>query len=153
MYRHWWTKCPTQEAYPGLPDPPQGHGIHVYLFWTEEGEKYLSHTSGEITAEGLCILAAEAVGETDKCTHTDLNQNICVKMYFILLVAHVCKLIVYSLGISPLCHVLFALYNPLSHCWYSPNHIFSPEDNSGLVVQYCMRLVCVFLTLGIIQGQ
>lgn len=63
-----------------------------------------------------------------------------------------CNLNVYSPGITPLCHVLFALYNPLSHCWYSPNHIFSPEDNSGLVLHYCMRLVGVFIMLCIIQG-
>lgn len=55
-----------------------------------------------------------------------------------------CNLSVYSPGITPLCHVLFALYNPLSHCWYSPNHVFNPEDNSSLVVHYCMRSV-VFL--------
>ncbi|XP_067333658.1 non-receptor tyrosine-protein kinase TYK2 isoform X2 [Channa argus] len=90
-------------AFPGLSNPPQGPGIHVYLFWTKEGEKYLSHTSGEITAEELCILAAEVV------------------------------------GITPLCHVLFALCDPVSRCWYSPNHIFSPEENSNLVLHYCMR--------------
>uniref|UniRef100_A0A7N6B0N5 Tyrosine-protein kinase n=1 Tax=Anabas testudineus TaxID=64144 RepID=A0A7N6B0N5_ANATE len=90
-------------AFPGLSDPPQGQGIHVYLFWSREGERYLSHTSGDVTAEELCISAGEAV------------------------------------GITPLCHVLFALYNPLSHCWYSPNHIFSPDEKSGLVLQYCMR--------------
>ncbi|TKS92111.1 Non-receptor tyrosine-protein kinase TYK2 [Collichthys lucidus] len=89
--------------FPSVCEPPQGQGTHVYLFWTKDGERYLSHTCGEITAEDLCILAAEAV------------------------------------GITPLCHVLFALYNPQSHCWYSPNHIFSPEDNSCLVLHYCMR--------------
>ncbi|TMS15324.1 Non-receptor tyrosine-protein kinase TYK2 [Larimichthys crocea] len=41
-------------------EPPQGQGTHVYLFWTKDGERYLSHTCGEITAEDLCILAAEA---------------------------------------------------------------------------------------------
>uniref|UniRef100_A0A4W6BTP8 Tyrosine-protein kinase n=1 Tax=Lates calcarifer TaxID=8187 RepID=A0A4W6BTP8_LATCA len=84
-------------------EPPQDQGIHVFLFWTKEGERYLSHTSGKVTAEELCISAAEAV------------------------------------GITPLCHVLFALYNPLSRCWYSPNHIFTPEENSSLVLHYCMR--------------
>lgn len=78
-------------------------GIHVYLFWTREGDRYLSHTSGEVTAEDLCISAAETI------------------------------------GITPLCHVLFALYNPKTQCWYSPNHIFSPEENSSLVLHYCMR--------------
>nr|XP_046270375.1 non-receptor tyrosine-protein kinase TYK2 [Scatophagus argus] len=87
----------------GLCEPLRGPGIQVYLLWTKEGERYLSHESGEITAEELCISAAETV------------------------------------GITPLCHVLFALYNPLSHCWYSPNHIFNPEDDSGLVLHYCMR--------------
>lgn len=63
----------------------------------------MSHTDGEVTAEELCISAAEAV------------------------------------GITPVCHVLFALYNPLSRCWYSPNHVFNPEENSGLILHYCMR--------------
>lgn len=48
----------------------------------------------------------------------------------------------YSTGITPLCYVLFALYNPQSCCWYSPNHVFSPEENSCLVLHYYMRLVC-----------
>ncbi|XP_068194062.1 non-receptor tyrosine-protein kinase TYK2 [Antennarius striatus] len=98
----WFTRsCPG--AFPGLSDPPQGQGIHVYLFWTKEGERYLSHTSGAITAEELCISAAKAV------------------------------------GIIPLCHMLFALYNPSSCYWYSPNHVFTPEENSSLVLHYCMR--------------
>lgn len=63
----------------------------------------MSHTNGEITAEELCISAAEAV------------------------------------GITPLCHVLFALYNPIERCWYSPNHIFKQEENSSLILYYCMR--------------
>uniref|UniRef100_A0A7N6BNT2 Tyrosine-protein kinase n=1 Tax=Anabas testudineus TaxID=64144 RepID=A0A7N6BNT2_ANATE len=103
MSRIGWSKRSRKGAFPGLSDPPQGQGIHVYLFWSREGERYLSHTSGDVTAEELCISAGEAV------------------------------------GITPLCHVLFALYNPLSHCWYSPNHIFSPDEKSGLVLQYCMR--------------
>uniref|UniRef100_A0A673C3A9 Tyrosine-protein kinase n=1 Tax=Sphaeramia orbicularis TaxID=375764 RepID=A0A673C3A9_9TELE len=90
-------------AGPGMTEPPQGKGIHVYLFWSPQGEKYLSHTSGEVTAEDLCITAAEAV------------------------------------GITPLCHVLFALYEPLKSCWYSPKHIFRPDENSSLVLHYCMR--------------
>ncbi|KAM9744812.1 non-receptor tyrosine-protein kinase TYK2 [Menidia menidia] len=90
-------------AAPGPGAAPQTKGIHVYLFWTKEGERYLSHTSGDVTAEELCISAAEAV------------------------------------GITPLCHVLFALYNPQTCCWYSPNHTFSPEENSSLVLHYCMR--------------
>ncbi|XP_014838902.1 PREDICTED: non-receptor tyrosine-protein kinase TYK2 [Poecilia mexicana] len=88
---------------PGPNETPQSHGIHVYLFWTKGGERYLSHTSGDVTAEGLCISAAEAV------------------------------------GITPLCHVLFALYNPKTKYWYSPNHVFSPDENSSEVVHYCMR--------------
>lgn len=62
-------------------------------------------------------------------------------------VANVFNLSVYSTGITPLCHVLFALYNPLSCCWYSPNHIFTPEENSSLVLHYCMRLVSDCVTL------
>lgn len=57
--------------FPGMCEPPQGQGTHVYLFWTKDGERYLSHTCGEITAEDLCILAAEAVGESDDLTHKD----------------------------------------------------------------------------------
>uniref|UniRef100_A0A3Q2Q4W7 Tyrosine-protein kinase n=1 Tax=Fundulus heteroclitus TaxID=8078 RepID=A0A3Q2Q4W7_FUNHE len=84
-------------------DVHQSQGIHLYLFWTKEGERYLSHTSGDVTAEELCILAGRTV------------------------------------GITPLCHVLFALYNPKTKCWYSPNHVFSLERDSGEVVHYCMR--------------
>uniref|UniRef100_A0A8D3CZ71 Tyrosine-protein kinase n=1 Tax=Scophthalmus maximus TaxID=52904 RepID=A0A8D3CZ71_SCOMX len=87
MSRKWWSK----RSKPGAchDDPTQGQGVHVFLLWTREGERYLSHTGGEVTSEELCILAAEAV------------------------------------GIAPLCHVLFALYNPLLRCWYSPNHRLS----------------------------
>uniref|UniRef100_A0AAQ5XFA7 non-specific protein-tyrosine kinase n=1 Tax=Amphiprion ocellaris TaxID=80972 RepID=A0AAQ5XFA7_AMPOC len=103
MSRRGWSKSSKSGAFPDQTEPPQGQGIHVYLFWTKEGERYLSHTSGEVTAEELCISAAEAV------------------------------------GITPLCHVLFALYNPVARCWYSPNHIFSPEENSSLILLYCLR--------------
>uniref|UniRef100_A0A669ERW6 Tyrosine-protein kinase n=1 Tax=Oreochromis niloticus TaxID=8128 RepID=A0A669ERW6_ORENI len=90
-------------SFTGLSEPPKDQGIHVYLFWTKDGEKYLSHTTGEVTAEELCISAAETV------------------------------------GITALCHSLFALYNPERHFWYSPNHIFKPEENPSLVLRYCMR--------------
>ncbi|KAM9345657.1 non-receptor tyrosine-protein kinase TYK2 [Symphorus nematophorus] len=103
MSRSGWSLRSRPGAVPGLYEPPPGQGIHVYLFWTKEGERYLSHTDGEVTAEDLCISAAEAV------------------------------------GITPLCHVLFALYDPLSRCWYNPNHIFSPEENSSVILLYCMR--------------
>ncbi|XP_023269688.1 non-receptor tyrosine-protein kinase TYK2 [Seriola lalandi dorsalis] len=103
MSGNWWSRRSRPGAIPGKSEPLQGRGIHVFLFWTKDGERYLSHTSGEVTAEELCISAAEAV------------------------------------GITPVCHVLFALYNPLSRCWYSPNHIFSADENSSLVLHYCMR--------------
>ncbi|XP_040917883.1 non-receptor tyrosine-protein kinase TYK2 isoform X2 [Toxotes jaculatrix] len=103
MSRIRWSKRSRPGVFPGPSEPPQGQGIHVFLFWTKDGERYLSHTSGEVTAEALCISAAEAV------------------------------------GITPLCHVLFALYNPLSRCWYSPNHVFRLEENSSIVLNYCMR--------------
>ncbi|CAJ1075309.1 non-receptor tyrosine-protein kinase TYK2 [Xyrichtys novacula] len=103
MSRSGWSRCSRPGTHLGQSEPPQGRGIHVFLFWTKDGEKYLSHTSGDVTAEELCISAAEAV------------------------------------GITPLCHVLFALYNPHSRCWYSPNHIFSSEDNTNLVLHFCMR--------------
>uniref|UniRef100_A0A3Q4H958 FERM domain-containing protein n=1 Tax=Neolamprologus brichardi TaxID=32507 RepID=A0A3Q4H958_NEOBR len=90
-------------SFSGLSEPPKDQGIHVYLFWTKDGKKYLSHTTGEVTAEQLCISAAETV------------------------------------GITALCHSLFALYNPERHFWYSPNHIFKPEENPSLVLRYCMR--------------
>lgn len=44
-------------------DPAREPGIHIYLFWTKEGERFLSHTCEEVTAEELCIRAAKAVGE------------------------------------------------------------------------------------------
>ncbi|KAL0992890.1 hypothetical protein UPYG_G00100610 [Umbra pygmaea] len=44
-----------------------------------------------------------------------------------------------TVGITPLCHVLFALYNPDSNCWYSPNHVFDPEEKASLAVHYRMR--------------
>uniref|UniRef100_A0A672H7E8 Tyrosine-protein kinase n=1 Tax=Salarias fasciatus TaxID=181472 RepID=A0A672H7E8_SALFA len=88
---------------PGGSEPPQGQGVHVRLFWTKAGERYLSHSCGRVTAEELCISAAEAV------------------------------------GITPLYHALFALYDPVTRCWYSPNHVFSPEENSSLVLHFCIR--------------
>ncbi|XP_011602398.2 non-receptor tyrosine-protein kinase TYK2 [Takifugu rubripes] len=91
------------DLFPGTVQPPRCKGIHVYLFCTKEGGTYLSHTSGDVTAEELCFLAAKAV------------------------------------GITPLCHVLFALYNPLATCWYSPSHTFTTEVHSTLVLHYCMR--------------
>uniref|UniRef100_A0A671QZN2 non-specific protein-tyrosine kinase n=1 Tax=Sinocyclocheilus anshuiensis TaxID=1608454 RepID=A0A671QZN2_9TELE len=37
------------------------------------------------------------------------------------------------------CHALFALYDPASSCWYSPNHKFNVEDQSGLLLHFRMR--------------
>ncbi|XP_035253894.1 non-receptor tyrosine-protein kinase TYK2 [Anguilla anguilla] len=82
-------------------EAPLGPGLHVLLFWTKEGERYLSHREGQVTAEELSILAAQQV------------------------------------GITPLCHSLFALYSPSSCCWYSPNHTFNPE--TSLVLHFRMR--------------
>ncbi|XP_072299220.1 non-receptor tyrosine-protein kinase TYK2 [Eucyclogobius newberryi] len=90
-------------SFPGVSEPPQGPGLHVYLFWTPGGEQYLSHTSGKVTAEELCISAAKAI------------------------------------GITPLCCMLYALYEPQSCCWYSPNHVFTLEENTQLVLYYRMR--------------
>uniref|UniRef100_A0A8C7ISC1 Tyrosine-protein kinase n=1 Tax=Oncorhynchus kisutch TaxID=8019 RepID=A0A8C7ISC1_ONCKI len=42
-------------------------------------------------------------------------------------------------GITPLCHVLFSLYDPESHCWYSPNHFFNSEEQTRLTLHYRMR--------------
>lgn len=58
-----WFGLSRARTLQGSNGPPQCEGIHVYLFWTKEGEKYLTHTGGDVTAEELCILAAEAVGE------------------------------------------------------------------------------------------
>ncbi|ROL49500.1 Non-receptor tyrosine-protein kinase TYK2 [Anabarilius grahami] len=81
----------------------EGPGVHVFLFWTKEGERCLSYKEGEVTAEDLTIDAAKAV------------------------------------GITPVCHALFALYDPASSCWYSPNHKFKTENQSGLLVHFRMR--------------
>ncbi|XP_061567061.1 non-receptor tyrosine-protein kinase TYK2 isoform X2 [Cololabis saira] len=103
MSKRRWSNFLKPVTFPEPCEAPGTPGIHVYLFSSKDGERYLSHTSGDVTAEELCISAAEAV------------------------------------GIIPLCHVLFALYNPLTCCWYSPNHVFRPEENSTMVLQYCMR--------------
>ncbi|KAG2471213.1 JAK1 kinase, partial [Polypterus senegalus] len=42
-------------------------------------------------------------------------------------------------GISPLCHSLFALYNPEEKCWFSPSHVFMLEKKFNLTVHYRMR--------------
>uniref|UniRef100_A0A667XMS8 Tyrosine-protein kinase n=1 Tax=Myripristis murdjan TaxID=586833 RepID=A0A667XMS8_9TELE len=92
-------KSARSGAFPKLCEPPQGQGIHVYLFWTKGGEPFV----------------------------TMMN-------------ARECNLSISSPpGITPLCHSLFALYEPQSCCWYSPNHVFSPEKNPGLVLHYRMR--------------
>uniref|UniRef100_A0A673LXS5 Tyrosine-protein kinase n=1 Tax=Sinocyclocheilus rhinocerous TaxID=307959 RepID=A0A673LXS5_9TELE len=44
-----------------------------------------------------------------------------------------------AVGITPVCHALFALYDPASSCWYSPNHKFNAEDQSGLLLHFRMR--------------
>ncbi|XP_049331591.1 non-receptor tyrosine-protein kinase TYK2 isoform X2 [Astyanax mexicanus] len=84
--------------------PPQGPGIHVYLFWTKTGDTYFTHLEdGEVTAEDLSIRAAQIV------------------------------------GITPVCHALFALYDPSSCCWYSPNHSFNSQNQSSLILHLRMR--------------
>ncbi|XP_017310695.2 non-receptor tyrosine-protein kinase TYK2 [Ictalurus punctatus] len=42
-------------------------------------------------------------------------------------------------GITPVCHVLFALYDPSCSCWYSPNHRFDPKKQSSLILHFRMR--------------
>ncbi|XP_061761093.1 non-receptor tyrosine-protein kinase TYK2 isoform X2 [Nerophis ophidion] len=101
-WRSW--RRSNHRSPPELLEAPQGPGIHVYLFWSPDGERYLSHvTSDKVNAEQLCVLSAEAV------------------------------------GVTPVFHVLFALYEPVSRCWYSPNHVFDPEEHSRLVLHYRMR--------------
>uniref|UniRef100_A0A669BNX7 Tyrosine-protein kinase n=1 Tax=Oreochromis niloticus TaxID=8128 RepID=A0A669BNX7_ORENI len=129
-------------SFTGLSEPPKDQGIHVYLFWTKDGEKYLSHTTGEVTAEELCISAAETVGKRKRLQqmHSPEMKVFSLFMWYLsLLVATVCNVSVSSSGITALCHSLFALYNPERHFWYSPNHIFKPEENPSLVLRYCMR--------------
>ncbi|KAK0135002.1 Non-receptor tyrosine-protein kinase TYK2 [Merluccius polli] len=87
---------------PGPCEPPKTQGVHVYLLWTKEGDRYHSHPAGDVTAEDLCISVAETV------------------------------------GIDPMCFAFFALYDPLARCWYSPNHVFTPE-NGSLVLHFRMR--------------
>ncbi|CDQ98533.1 unnamed protein product [Oncorhynchus mykiss] len=107
MSRRGRSKSTRTGSSTGQCEPPQGPGVHVYLFWTKAGERYLTHTEGKVTAEELSISAAQTV------------------------------------GITPLCHVLFSLYDPESHCWYSPNHFFNSEEQTRLTLHYRMRLVCV----------
>uniref|UniRef100_A0A8C7IG97 Tyrosine-protein kinase n=1 Tax=Oncorhynchus kisutch TaxID=8019 RepID=A0A8C7IG97_ONCKI len=99
--------CNTIYKYP-VGFMPLGPGVHVYLFWTKGGERYLTHTEGKVTAEEL---------------------SISVYLTYISV----------PLGITPLCHVLFSLYDPESHCWYSPNHFFNPEEQTSLTLHYRMR--------------
>ena len=79
MSRSGWSKRSKSGALPGLAEPPQVQGVHVYLFWTKGGERYLSHTAGEVTAEELCISAAEAVGENDSFDRLRPDRSIQIK--------------------------------------------------------------------------
>ncbi|KAK7158820.1 hypothetical protein R3I94_005226 [Phoxinus phoxinus] len=44
-----------------------------------------------------------------------------------------------KLGISPLCHSLFALYDENSKLWYPPNYSFKIDENTRLKLFYRMR--------------
>lgn len=44
-------------------EAPQGPGIHIYLFWTKDGNQYLTHQDSKVTAEELTTKAAESVGK------------------------------------------------------------------------------------------
>lgn len=63
MFKRCGSKSSRARDLPGHSEIPNGPGIHVLLLWTNDGERYLSHTGGAITAEELCISAARAVGE------------------------------------------------------------------------------------------
>ncbi|XP_006631654.2 non-receptor tyrosine-protein kinase TYK2 [Lepisosteus oculatus] len=93
----------ASESYTGGSLIDKWRGIKVLLFWTRDGEKWLSYVEGKVCAEDICIQAAKAV------------------------------------GISPLCHSLFALYDPEKKCWFSPNHVFAVADEQNLIVHYRMR--------------
>lgn len=45
----------------------------------------------------------------------------------------------FSLGISPLCHNLFALYDENTKIWYAPNHTITVDDKTSLRLHYRMR--------------
>uniref|UniRef100_A0A4W4EE62 Tyrosine-protein kinase n=1 Tax=Electrophorus electricus TaxID=8005 RepID=A0A4W4EE62_ELEEL len=44
-----------------------------------------------------------------------------------------------AVGITPVCHALFALYDPEACCWYSPNHKFNAESKLRLILHFRMR--------------
>lgn len=44
-----------------------------------------------------------------------------------------------AIGISPRCYMLYGLFEPQTSCWYSPNHVFTLEDNTHTVLHYRMR--------------
>lgn len=58
-----------------------------------------------------------------------------------------------------MCHNLFALYDPQSHCWYSPNHSIDPQNvttlelhfrirySSRVTLQYVRVFVCAHITV------
>lgn len=106
MSRSRWSKSAKSAGVPGVCQPPQGEGIHVYLFWTKEGEQYLTHTDGEVTAEQLCISAAKTAGESAQiatllmCKYSHLLESC--------LVASLCNLHV-SLQGSHLCFMFYLL--------------------------------------------
>ncbi|KAF4077778.1 hypothetical protein AMELA_G00211880 [Ameiurus melas] len=103
MSRRGCFKSTKQGASTEQCEAPRESGIHVYLFWTKGGDRYLTHQDGDVTAEELLIQAAEVV------------------------------------GITPVCHVLFALYDPSCSSWYSPNHRFIPKKQSSLILHFRMR--------------
>lgn len=64
MSRRGCFKSTKQGASTEQCEASQESGIHVYLFWTKDGDCYLTHQDGEVTAEDLLIQAAEAVGKS-----------------------------------------------------------------------------------------
>ncbi|XP_064416951.1 non-receptor tyrosine-protein kinase TYK2 [Latimeria chalumnae] len=50
----------------GCQSPP-GSGVNVHLYWTKDGEQYLTYIQRSITAEDICIEAAEKIGITPVC--------------------------------------------------------------------------------------
>lgn len=137
----WGSKRSKVKANCAASDPAPEPGVHIYLFWTKEGERFLSHTAEEATAEELCIRAAKVIGEPRPSEYITA-LSVCVCTLCTCCTVFDLTLTLYSPGINPLCHVLFALYNPQSRCWYSPKHIFRLEDASSLVLHYRMRWVC-----------
>lgn len=85
-----------------------------------------------MTAEDLTIDAAKAVGRSGA------SGNACF-CFVVLFLGSGLKCFPFFSGITPVCHALFALYDPVSLCWYSLNHRFNTENQPSLLLHFRMR--------------